>query len=176
MDDFDDWADNTDFLSTLGDGGDDYDFGADDNDGSRPEEEGNEGGDLSDTSAIKGSGVRGESEFTRASEFAGGGSKMQKASRTPYDAAMIQAGIVMESSVFQDIDQKSKTGIAILANIRNTKDVHIYNIELLAIAYLWKARGKELNAKTFKVFYEERKGKSLKASPIDLLRYIRRFG
>jgi len=94
---------------------------------------------------------------------------VQKAQRTPEEATLDQVEGVLSSS-YSEISSATRQKIILV--IEKTKNVQLYNVDVLVLAAIWLAEGRELNRKNLQEFTAKYKNRS-DVSSLDLVRYIR---
>lgn len=96
--------------------------------------------------------------------------RLQKSLRTPEEAAREQIMGVLGSPAFANLSEDKKKGIGEL--LEKVPKVHVYNVETLVLAGLWKIDNHSLDKSEFAKFYKQYLA-TTNANRIDLLRYIR---
>jgi hypothetical protein len=113
-------------------------------------------------------------DFKQLSHTSKGGSNMvdgvskrlQKSMRSPLEATMEQARGIISSSPYDDLSEtKREKALALIEGIYN---VHLYHLEILVPAAIWKVNNNSLERKNFQNYV-----KQYSLDETDLLRYIR---
>lgn len=89
--------------------------------------------------------------------------------RTPEETAQQQIGIILDSTIYDNISESEKEKIKV--TLLEIPRIHLFNLNTLVLAQIWKNNKQPLKKETFNSFYNTYS--LTKVNPVDLLRYIR---